>query len=47
MKILNYGMSRMLTVFISDRLSDSDGSLLVRVLQDHDLGELDAESARY
>lgn len=32
------------TIFVSDRLSDSHGSLLVRVLKHEDLGEFDSKS---
>ena len=34
------------TIFVPDRLSDCNRRFLVRVLQDHDLGKLNAESVR-
>jgi hypothetical protein len=33
------------TIFVSDRLADSHGSLLVRVLKHKNFGKLDPESA--
>ena len=33
-----------ITIFIPDRLSNCNRRFLVRVLQNHDLGELNAES---
>jgi len=33
------------TILVSDRLANRDTGLLIRILQDHDLGELYAESA--
>lgn len=34
-------------VFVADGFTDCDGSFLVGVLEDHDFGELDAESLRH
>lgn len=33
-----------LTILVSDRLSNSNGCFLVRVLQDHNLGQLNTQS---
>ena len=32
------------TILVADRLADADARLVVRVLQDHDLGQLDSQT---